>query len=199
MADSTRRMRGWLAGLAAWRGALGGDLGPGVQPGFASLSAEIASLGIEISSMISQDVMAQMPHIMEEVRRSLEEAGIDPDSVDGLSPEHAAEVRAALLEARDEMRRTLGPELKEEIRAALTQARDEIAAHRDEIAAAMQESHAGMAVAREALAAARSEMEAARARGDLKGLGPGGKIRSRFGPGHLGAVSFKQLTRPRKK
>ena len=177
-----KEIEAMMAELAPQLEALGAELGPEMQTEFASLSTEMASLGIEISSMISQDVMAQMPHIMEEVRRSLEEAGIDPDSVDGLSPEHAAEVRAALQEARDEMRRTLGPELKEEIRAALTQARDEIAAHRDEIAAAMQESHAGMAVAREALAAARSEMDAARARGDFKVMGPDGKISFDFGP-----------------
>ena len=177
-----KEIEAMMAELAPQLQSLGADFGPEMQAELANLSTEMASLGVEMSSMITQDVMAQMPHIMEEVRRSLEEAGIDPDGIDGLSPEHAAEVRAALRDARDEVRQALGPQLKNEIRAALMEARDEIAAHRDEIAAAMQESHAGMAVAREAMAAARAEMDAARARGDFKVIGPDGKISFDFGP-----------------
>ena len=177
-----KEIEAMMAELGPQLEALGADLGPEMQNEFSGLSTEMASLGIEISSMITQDVMNQMPRIMEEVRRSLEEAGIDADGIDGLSPEKSAELRAALQEARDEMRHALGPELKNEIRAALAQARDEIASHRDEIAAAMQESHAGVAIAREALAAARSEIDAARARGDFKVKGPDGKISFDFGP-----------------
>ncbi len=181
-ANLGKEIEAMMAELAPQLQALGADLGPEMQTELASLSAEMASLGIEMSAMISQDVMAQMPHIMEEVRRSLAEAGIDPDGIDGLSPEHADEVRAALQEAREEVRQTLGPQLQSDIRAALAEARDEIAAHRDEIATAMQESHAGMAVARQALVAARAQMEAARARGDFKVMGPDGKISLDFGP-----------------
>ena len=177
-----KEIEAMMAELGPQLKALGAEFGPEMQNEFAGLSTEMASLGIDISSMITQDVMAEMPHIMEEVRRSLEEAGIDPDNIDGLSPEHAAEVRAALQQARDEMKHALGPELQAEIRASLAQARDEIASHRDEIAAAMKESHAGMAVAREALAAARAEIDAARARGDFKVRGPDGKISFDFGP-----------------
>ncbi len=49
---------------------------------------------------------------MEEVRRSLEEAGIDPDNVNGwqdLEGFDAEELRQALQEARDEMKTALGP------------------------------------------------------------------------------------------
>lgn len=177
-----KEIEAMMAELGPQLKALGAEFGPEMQNEFAGLSTEMASLGIDISSMVTQDVMAQMPRIMEEVRRSLEEAGIDPDDIDGLSAEHAAEVRAALQEARADMRQALGPELQGEIRAALAEARSEIAAHRDEISAAMKESHAGMAVAREALAAARAEIDAARARGDFKVMGTDGKINFDFGP-----------------
>ena len=180
-----KEIEAMMAELGPQLEALGAEFGPEMQNEFAGLSTDMAALGVDISSMITQDVMAEMPRIMEEVRRSLEEAGIDPDHMDemkGLSAKDAAEVRAAMQQARDEMKHALGPELQAEIRASLAQAREEIASHRDEITAAMKESHAGMAVAREALAAARAEMDAARARGDFKVMGKDGKISFDFGP-----------------
>ncbi|MEQ1782286.1 MAG: M56 family metallopeptidase [Hyphomonadaceae bacterium] len=159
-----KEIEAMMAELAPQLKALGAEFGPEMQNEFAGLSTEMAGLGIDISSMITQDVMAEMPRIMEEVRRSLEEAGIDPDHMDemkGLSAKDAAEVRAAMQQARDEMKHALGPELQAEIRASLAQARDEIASHRDEIAAAM---------------------DAARARGDFKVMGKDGKISFDFGP-----------------
>jgi len=153
--------------------------GPEMQAEMAGLSTELAALGIDIGAMVSQDVIAHLPQIMDEVQRSLDVAG-DQDWKN-MSEEERAEVRAALEnareevraamdEAREEMKHALGPEMREGIRAALQQARAELAEHRDEIAAAMAESNNGMAIAREALAAARSEIEAARARGDFKVL-----------------------------
>ena len=149
------------------------DLGPEFDTELAGLSTELSALGIDLGAMVSSDVLAHLPAIMDEVRASLVEAGIDPDSVEGwdsLSDADAQEVRAALQEARDELKQALGPELKAEIQQALSQAREEIASHRGEIAAAMAESQAGMAIARQALAAARDELAAARARGDFKAL-----------------------------
>ncbi len=180
-----KEIEAMMAELAPQLKALGAEFGPEMQEEFAGLSTEMAGLGVDISSMITQDVMAEMPRIMEEVRRSLEEAGIDPDHMDemkGLSAKDAAEVRAAMQQAREEMKHALGPELQAEIRASLAKARDEIASHRDEIAAAMNQSHEGMAIAREAIAAARAEMDAARARGDFKVMGKDGKISFDFGP-----------------
>ena len=179
---------GWndheLAGLSSELDAMMAELGPELQALFAelgpeldgelaNLSVELSALGVDVGSMVSQDVLAHLPAILEEVRVSLEEAGIDPDSVEGwneLSDADAEQVRAALQEARDELKQALGPELKAEIRAALAEARAEVANHRTEIAAAMADSQAGMAIARQALAAARDELAAARARGDFKGL-----------------------------
>ncbi|MFT3726029.1 MAG: M56 family metallopeptidase [Hyphomonadaceae bacterium] len=146
------------------------DLSPELKVELANLSTEMSALGVDISAAVSQEVLNQLPQIMDEVRQSLEEAGIDPDTVDGwqnLRDVDRDELRQALQQAHDELKQKLGPELQAEIRAALEEARAEIAAHRDEIAAAMANKKEAMAVAREALAAARAEIDAARARGDF--------------------------------
>lgn len=164
--------------------ALGAELGPEMQAELAGLSTELAAMGIDISAAISHDVMAQLPDIMDQVRTSLEAAGLDPNNADGwnqLSEEEREEVRAALQEAREELKHAFGPEMKAEIRAAMEEARAELAEHRDEIAAALSESHAGLAIAREAIAAAREELAAARERGDFKAMGAHG-ISFDFGP-----------------
>lgn len=145
-------------------------LSPELQADLAELSAEMAALGVEISASVNDEMMREMPAIMEEVRRSLQEAGIDPDNMDhwqNVQGFDAEELRQALQEAHEEMKAALGPQLQAEIRAALAQARDEVASHRDEIAAAIRESHDGMAIAREAMAAARAEIQAAKARGEF--------------------------------
>lgn len=150
------------------------DLSPELRQELAGLSAEMSALGVDISAAVSQEVLNQMPAIMDEVRQSLEEAGIDPDTVDGwqnLGDVDRDELRRALQEARDELKQKLGPELQAEIRAAMEEARVEVAAHREEIAAAMANKTEALAVAREALAAARAEIDAARARGDFKAGG----------------------------
>ncbi len=146
------------------------DLSPELKTELASLSTEMSALGVDISAAVSQEVLSQLPQIMDEVRQSLEDAGIDPETVDGwqnLRDVDRDELRQALQEAHDELKQKLGPELQAEIRAALDEARAEIAAHRSEIAAAMADKKQAMAVAREALAAARAELDAARARGDF--------------------------------
>ena len=146
------------------------DLSPELQGDLAELSAEMAALGVEISASVNDELLRDMPGIMEEVRRSLQEAGIDPDHMEkwqDFEAFDAEEVRQALLEAREEMKLALGPQLQAEIRAAMEEARAELAAHREEIAAAVRESHDGMAIAREALAAARAEIGAAKARGEF--------------------------------
>lgn len=167
-ADFGKEIEAMMAELGPQLQALGAEFGPEMQADFAGLSTDLARLGIDISAMVTQDVMSQMPQIMDEVRKSLEEAGIDPEHLDGMPPEAAAEVRRALDEARTELRQAFGPEMKAELRAALTEARDEIAAHRDEIAAAVKAGHFDMAQAHAAMEAARAEIEAARARGDFK-------------------------------
>jgi beta-lactamase regulating signal transducer with metallopeptidase domain/ankyrin repeat protein len=136
-------------------------LSPEIQVELQGLSGEMAALGVEISSIVSQEVLSEMPGIMEEVRRALDEAGIDVGDFD------TEEVREAIQEAREELHEKLGPEMREEIRAAIQEARDEVAAHRDEIEQAVKESRAGMAIAHRAIAQARAEIAAARARGDF--------------------------------
>jgi beta-lactamase regulating signal transducer with metallopeptidase domain/ankyrin repeat protein len=150
MEDLSKELEVSLAGLS-----------PEIQADLHGLSGEMAALGVEISQIVSQEVLNEMPGIMEEVRRALDEAGIDVGDFD------TEEVRQAIQEAREELHEKLGPEMREEIRAAIQEARDEVAAHRDEIEQAVKESHAGMAIAHQAIAQARAEIEAARARGDF--------------------------------
>jgi beta-lactamase regulating signal transducer with metallopeptidase domain len=159
-----------MASIGPELGLAMADLSPELQAELDGLSTEMAALGVDLSSVIGQEVMREMPAIMDQVRQALEEAGIDPDHIDGWQDADgfdAEELRQALQEARDEMKHAIGPELQAEIRQALAEAREEIAAHREEIQAALQDSKAGMAIAREALAAARAEIDAARARGDF--------------------------------
>jgi len=143
-----------------------GGLSPELEAELQGLSAEMSALGIEISSIVSQEVLSEMPAIMEEVRLALEAEGFDTDDFEQWS-EHSQEVREALQEAREELREALGPEMREEIRAAMEEARAEVAAHREEIKAALAESRVGMDVARQAMAEARAEIAAAKARGDF--------------------------------
>jgi beta-lactamase regulating signal transducer with metallopeptidase domain len=157
--------------------AIMAELGPELDAEMAGLSTELAAIGVDIGAMVSQDVLAHMPEIMEEVRRALEEAGVDADGIHGLDALTDAErddVRAALQEAREEMKHALGPELRAEIQAAMDEARREIADNREEIAAAMREQHSSLAIAKEALAAARDELKAARERGDFNATSPDG-------------------------
>ncbi len=153
------------------------ELGPEFEAEMAGLSTELAAMGVELGAMASLEVMEQMPEILQEVRRALDEAGIDADNVDGwdqLSDIDREELRADLEQARAEMKQALGPDLQAEIRAAMDEARQELAANRENIAEAMREQHDGLAIAGQALAAARDELKAARERGDFKAFGPDG-------------------------
>lgn len=162
-----------LAELQPELEALGAEFGPQMQSELQDLSNELAGLGVDISSMVNEEVLTRMPQIMEEVHRSLEAAGHDMETSQewkNLSEEQKQEARDELRRARDEMKRAFGPEMRDEIRRAMAEAREELASHREEIAAAMREGNAGMAEARAAIAAARAEIDAARARGDFKKL-----------------------------
>jgi len=153
------------------------ELGPEFEAEMAGLSTELAAMGVELGTMASLEVMEHMPEILQEVRRALDEAGIDADNIGGwdqLSELDRKELRVALEDAREEMKQALGPELQTEIRAAMDEARQELAANREQIADAMREQHDGLAIARQALAAARDELRAARERGDFKAFGPDG-------------------------
>jgi hypothetical protein len=152
------------------------ELTPELQADMSALGVEMSALGVDLAGLVSAEVMAEMPAIMEEVGRALEEAHLDPDMAahwQQMSEADKAEVRAALAEAREEIRNAFGPEMQAEIRAAMDEARLELENSRSEIAAAMansrEEARMGLDIARQALAAAREEMAAARARGDFNG------------------------------
>jgi beta-lactamase regulating signal transducer with metallopeptidase domain len=152
------------------------ELAPELQAEMSALGVEMSALGIDLAGMVGQEVMAEMPAIMEEVRHALEEAHLDPEMTahwQDLSEADRQEVREALAEARDEIRNAFGPEMQAELRAAMDEARQELANSREEIRIAMatsrDEARMGLDIARQALAAARDEMAAARARGDFRG------------------------------
>lgn len=152
------------------------ELTPELQAEMSALGVEMSALGIDLAGMVGQEVMAEMPAIMDEVRRALDEADIGSHmSIEWqkLSDAEKEEVRAALAEAREELRNAFGPEMQAEIRAAMEEARFEMANSRAEIAAAIansrEEARFGLDNARHALAAAREEMAAARERGDFRG------------------------------
>lgn len=143
---------------------------PELQGELAALGTEMSALGIDIAGSVSQEVLAQLPDIMGEVTRALDEARITPEMAaewQQLSDAEKEDIRRELAQARDEIRRAMGPEMRAEIQEALADARRELADHREEIAAAMAESRVGLDIAREALAAARAEIAAARERGDF--------------------------------
>ncbi|HEV7689304.1 MAG TPA: ankyrin repeat domain-containing protein [Hyphomonadaceae bacterium] len=149
------------------------DLSPELKGELAGLSGEMASLGVEISSLVNQELAQEMPQIMAEVRQSLAEEGIeisDWDDLQELTGVDQDQLREALQEARDQIHEQLGPEMRAEIQQAVAQAREELASHRDEIRAAMDQKRAGMETARAAMEQARAEIEAARARGDFDKL-----------------------------
>ena len=148
-------------------------LSPEMEAELAALSMEMAVLGTEIGLAVSDEMMANMPEIMEQVREELAAEGINIDELDDiqqLTEEDREELRQTMREARDEIREKLGPEMREEIRAAMEEARADIAEHKGEIRAAMEESRAGMEIAREVMAKVRAEIDAARARGDFDDL-----------------------------
>jgi ankyrin repeat protein/beta-lactamase regulating signal transducer with metallopeptidase domain len=177
---SDRELAGLGADIDQLMQELGGELelafsglSPELEGELAGLSAEMASLGTEISMLVSEELAQEMPQVMAEVRRSLAEEGIlvkDWKDIEELTGYDQDELRQALQEARDEIRQELGPEMRAEIRAAIDEARANLSEHRDEIRAAMDQKRASMDIAREAMAKARAEIDAARARGDFDKL-----------------------------
>lgn len=176
MAELGPELEGLMAELGPELEGLMAELTPELQAEMSALGVEMSALGIDLAGLVGQEVMAEMPAIMDEVRRALDEADLGAHmSVEWqkMSEAERAEVRAALAEAREEIRNAFGPEMQAEIRAAMDEARVELANSRAEIAAAMangrEEARMGLEIARQALAAARDEMAAARERGDFRG------------------------------
>jgi len=110
----------------------------------ASVGLQAADLGLDIAVSVLEGLMAEMPAVGEEISRALAEAGLEAQAGAGwreLAGADLAEARAALEEARAELKAVLGPELQAEIhaeiRASLRQARSGIAAAREDVAQAL--------------------------------------------------------------
>ncbi len=186
MAELQPEIEGLMIGLGPELEGLMAEFTPELQAEMAALGVEMSALGIDIGGVVGEGILSEMPHILEEVRLALGEAGIDPGSLESWDHLQDVEVdmeeaRRAIAEAREELGRTLGPELEADIRAALADARAEladaraeVANHRGEIAAAFADGRFGLDIARHALAAARTEIAAARASGELSFSGPQG-------------------------
>lgn len=131
-----------------------------IEPELQGLSGELAFLGTDIAMLVNEQVMREMPSIMAEIDAVMAEAESSGDF-------DREEVRAALEEAREELRQAFGPEFKAELQAAMADARQEIASSREHIAGTRQDQNSVMAEVRAALAEAREEMRQARERGDF--------------------------------
>lgn len=141
-------------------------LSPELSDSIDDLAMEAAQLGIDISALVSEDILEELPDLLEEIFESLEETGFTDD-------EFSSEWRAELAQMRQE----LGPELRIHITRELDRARQEQdRAIQRETAAARAEREWEMAEARREMARARAEMdrelgraqvELARARAEL--------------------------------
>ncbi len=125
-------------------------LPPEVIDSLDELSADMESLGIEISALVTDELLDDLPDLLEEVFESIEETGVVGD-------EFAAEWRAELEDLRLELRTELAPEIRIQIKDELTRAQ----AERDR---SLIRANAEARADRErALAEARREVERARA------------------------------------
>ena len=82
------------------------------------LSGDVAQLGIELSQLVTDEVLADLPSLLEEIFETIEETGV-------VEHEFSAEWREELAEMRHELRTELGPELRIQIQKELNRARAE--------------------------------------------------------------------------
>ncbi len=133
-------------------------LGPELEAELAGLDAELATLGLEIAAMVNQEVLSELPGIMQEVHLALQDADIQGHF-------NSQEFREEMEDLRENLRESLGPEFRQELRAAMDEARAEMLAHREEIRESLRDIDMGEI--RRALQEAREEMRAARTRGEI--------------------------------
>ncbi|MEP7209807.1 MAG: M56 family metallopeptidase [Alphaproteobacteria bacterium] len=140
----------------------------------ADLGVQLASLGAQIGLTVSQQVVAQVPDILEQVRDQLREQGVDVDNDNHLTDAQREKIRDDMRRVRDELKTKFGPEYREKIRSEVERAqRDveraqrEIDRHHAEWDSNSDQRRQAMAVAHAAIEKAHKEIEAARARGDF--------------------------------
>jgi hypothetical protein len=133
-------------------------LGPELDAEMAGLDSELATLGVEIAALVNQEVMSELPGIMQDMRIAMQDA----DFRDRFAGE---DFRQEMQDLRDELRDSLGPDFRQELREAMQEAREEIAAHREEIHDSLRDID--MDEVRRALDEARKEIREARERGEI--------------------------------
>lgn len=112
----------------------------GLRPDLTGLMDDLAGLGDDLADMTREETLRGLPDIGAIISLALAEAEREMQSAgnwQALGEADIAAARAAIEEARAEIRHALGPEIQAEIKAALATAREEIAAARADIAAAM--------------------------------------------------------------
>jgi beta-lactamase regulating signal transducer with metallopeptidase domain len=112
----------------------------GLRPDLTGLMDDLAGLGDDLAAMTREETLRGLPDIGAIISLALAEAEREMQSASNwqaLGEADIAAARAAIEEARAEIRNVLGPEIRAEIKAALATAREEIAAARADIAAAM--------------------------------------------------------------
>lgn len=120
-------------------------LPPEVVDSIDELALEAAQLGLDISALVSEDILEDLPDLLQDIFDSLEETGFTDE-------EFSAELA--------EMRQQLGPELRIHITEELNRARAErTRALQAESAEARAERQRAIAEARQEMRRARAEME----------------------------------------
>lgn len=112
----------------------------GLRPDLTGLMDDLAGLGDDFADMTREETLRGLPDIGAIISLALAEAEREMQSASNWQALGEADIaadRAAIEEARAEIRNALGPEIQAEIAEALATARGEIAASRADIAAAM--------------------------------------------------------------
>lgn len=134
---------------------------------FVDLGFDSAELGIEIAGMVTEDVLVDLPDLLEQVFESIEAAGITDE-------EFSREWREELAEIRQELRVELGPEIRVRVARELDRARVErdraIREAQREMVRARAEMDRELSRASAELDRARVEMERALTESEGRGL-----------------------------
>jgi hypothetical protein len=145
-----------------------------VHADLGDLGLQLAGLGVDIGSLVSEQVAANVPVILDQVRDQLRDQGVDAADWNDLSDADRERLRAEMERVRDELKDKFGPEFREKIKREVERAQREVDRAQDEVRRSRadwsrgeEERRRAMAVARDAIAKAHAEIEAARARGDF--------------------------------
>jgi beta-lactamase regulating signal transducer with metallopeptidase domain len=170
--DHDRGLDGASAGDDSASNSDGADFH--VHADLGDLGLQLADLGVDIGSLVSEQVAANVPVILDQVRDQLHDQGVNAADWNDLGDADRERLRAEMERVRDELRDKFGPEFREKIKREVERAQREVERAQDDVRRSRadwsrgeEERRRAMAAAHEAIARAHAEIEAARARGDF--------------------------------